>query len=221
MLQRCLGFHPTSVSSPLAVHTALMARLMEVPNASARLATDPAALWDLACAFNQDCSGFDAEGLNVFEKLLRLTLTHLITTKDQDRSRNYLQTFHARLINSLTEVRSTPDKRGAQRFVKASLSMFWLHRESLPKPLKEKEIMRLRRIYLGCLISDLMNIGESQTGHVHKPSIISMLATLDSMLEYEDLLRSDERRPASESNFVIAPSADLLTCQSILPCSPS
>ncbi|KAI9871883.1 MAG: hypothetical protein M1830_002329, partial [Pleopsidium flavum] len=201
VLQRSLNLHTTSGFSSLTAHTSLMARLMEVPNASSILATDPAAIWDLARAFDQNCPGPDAEGLYAFEELVKLTLKHLISTKDQDRSRDYLKTFHTRLFDSLAEVGSTPANYGTQRLVKAALSMFWLHRDSLSKPLKEKEVKRLRRMYFDSLISDLMNFGESRRSDVPKPSRTTLLATLDSMTGYEDLLQSDKRRPAINSTF--------------------
>lgn len=183
---------------------ALIARLMEVPNATSRLATEASALWELADVFSQSGSDTDADGLDAFEELAKLTLGHLISTKDQDRTRKYLKKFHARLSNALGEGGISPDQLGIQCLVKASLSVFWLHHTDLLKPLKEKEIERLRVIHLDGVISELMNRpnNERPAERTRITLTTNLLMSLDCMLEYTDLLGSHEQRAEGRSRSV-------------------
>lgn len=207
ILQKCLTSRHVSKRPSIAVYTALMARLMEVPNASSTLATDPAALWDLANVFGEDGVVTDTKDIYAFEELVKQTLRHLISTKDQDRSRKYLKSFHERLAGYLAQDSSNMEKCGTPHLVKASLALFWIHRENLSKPLTEEEITRLRRLHLNHLISDLKELDTTPTGLANPSSQLDLLATLDGMIEYQDLLTSDERKPGSESEHVVILSA--------------
>jgi len=182
---------------------ALMARLMEAPNATSRLATDASALWELAGVVDQSDSDVDFEGLCALEELVKLTLGHLIPTKDQDRSRKYLDRFHAQLSSSLAEGGDSPDQVGTRCLVKASLSVFWLHRGGLLKPLKEKEITRLRTVHLDRLISDLMYKHGRQAQRRGVALTSNLLLILDCMLEYGDLLSVHEHRVEGRSKLVL------------------
>ena len=194
--ERTLKHHHHSGHMSLAFDVALMTRLMEAPNASSELATDAAALWELAHVYDQSSLDYDADGFFAFEELAKLILSHLISTKDQDRSRKYLKKFHARLDRSLTEPNPDPDGFGTQHLLNASLAVFWLHRGNLLKPLKEKELIRLRRVHLGSLTSNLRTFDKSRLKETSELSTKRLLVTLDSMLGYRDLLQTEENRDA-------------------------
>ena len=182
-----------------------MARLMEFPNATSRLATDASALWKLAYVLHKGGSGVDGECLFAFEELVKLTLGHLINTKEQDRSRKYLKKYHALLSGSLVGGGIFPDQFGTRHLVKASLSVFWLHHEDLLKPFKEKEIKRLRVTHLDGLISDVIDQQESRPKRTRKRLKITLLMTLDGMLEYGDLLSVHERRAEGNARTCAPP----------------
>ena len=171
-----------------------MARLMEAPNATSKVATDASALWELAQVFHQPGSELDIQCLYAFEELVKLTLGHLISTKDQDRSRNYLESFHARLTEFLAQEGISSHQPGTRYLVKASLPVFWFYRRDLLKPLKEKAIMKLRKVHIDGLISDLINKHESRAQRTCDATKFSLLLNLDGMLEYGDLLKCHERK---------------------------
>lgn len=203
LLKHCLRTDHHSFRSSLTLWLSLIARLMEVPNATSRLATDASVLWKLADVFSHSGSELDADGLYAFEELVKLTLEHLIPTKDQDRSRKYLKKLHARLCNSLAEGGIPVDELGTHCLVKASLSVLWPHRGDLLKPWKEKKITRLRRLHLDGLISDLMNNHGRPAQSTRIALTTNLLVTLHCMLEYGDLLSAHEERAEGTSESVL------------------
>lgn len=200
LLKHCLRSDRHSSHSSLGWWMALMARLMEFPNATSRLATDAAALWDLADNLDQHGSEPGVEASYAFEELVKLTLGHLISTKEQDRSRKYLKKFHSRLSVALTEGGISPDQPGTRILVKASLSVFWLHRKDLLKPLREKDIIKLRRTHLDGLISDLLNHNGLRAESTRLSLTPNKKVALDCMLEYRDHLDIHEQRLQGRSS---------------------
>lgn len=206
LLKHCLRSDRHSFHSSLRLWVALMARLMEFPNATSRLATDAAALWELA-------DSLDVGASYAFEELVKLTLGHLISTKEQDRSRKYLKKFHSRLSVSVTEGGISLEQPGTQYLVKASLSVFWLHRKDLLKPLREKDVIKLRRIHLDGLILGRLNDDGLRAEGTRIFLSTNKLVALDCMLEYRDLLdiheqRLEGRSPGSARAQMVVP-ADL------------
>lgn len=79
-------------SEVLFRHLSLMAKLMEVPNATSDLATEADLLWTIARSM-QTNKTTDLESLKVLDELVRLTLENTITVKDQAKGQQYLEGF--------------------------------------------------------------------------------------------------------------------------------
>lgn len=73
-------------------HLSLAAKLMEVPNATSEVATEADLLWAIARTM-QDNNLADLDSLKVLDELVRLTLEHAITVKDQTRGQQFLDGF--------------------------------------------------------------------------------------------------------------------------------
>ncbi|KAK3700739.1 hypothetical protein LTR37_015822 [Vermiconidia calcicola] len=69
---------------------ALLVKMMELPNATSTLSTNPAELWSLARSTNADDAAEELKNVKLFEALVKLVLGHLLSTQDQDRSRAML-----------------------------------------------------------------------------------------------------------------------------------
>ncbi|KAI5200739.1 hypothetical protein E4T39_05544 [Aureobasidium subglaciale] len=63
----------------------LIAALLELPNATAKISVAPDVLWDLAGVT------YDSTALSAFDVVCKRLLGHILDTKDQDRSRLYLE----------------------------------------------------------------------------------------------------------------------------------
>ncbi|KAK3704015.1 hypothetical protein LTR37_014118 [Vermiconidia calcicola] len=69
---------------------ALLVKMMELPNATSTLSTDPAELWSLARSTIADDAAEELKNITLFEALVKSVLGHLLSTQDQDRSRAML-----------------------------------------------------------------------------------------------------------------------------------
>ena len=67
----------------------LMVNLMSLPNATAKIATDPSTAWQLATVISRDAHR-DLALLNMFEEICGLLFMHIIDTKEQERSGAFL-----------------------------------------------------------------------------------------------------------------------------------
>ncbi|KAI9729470.1 MAG: hypothetical protein M1834_006851 [Cirrosporium novae-zelandiae] len=102
--------HSTSMSkgtteSPKKTNTrlSLMCKLMEVPNASAKISVEANVLLAIADSL-KDLPNMSSVG--IYQRLAELTLSHLIITKDQPRSSQYLSQIKAIVFCSMTETGS-------------------------------------------------------------------------------------------------------------------
>ncbi|KAH7038904.1 Urb2/Npa2 family-domain-containing protein [Macrophomina phaseolina] len=73
-------------------HLSLAAKLMEVPNATSELATEADLLWTIARTM-QDHNLAELDSLKILDELVRLTLEHAITVKDQTKGQQFLDGF--------------------------------------------------------------------------------------------------------------------------------
>ncbi|KAI9705089.1 MAG: hypothetical protein M1836_006872 [Candelina mexicana] len=141
---------------------ALMARLMELPNASSKLATDSDTLWrmaELECFHDSD-SYREEVICRSFETLVERTLAHLINTKEQDRSQQYLMAFQKR-TQELIEVavkNNTLLQFIASDIVRASIPLFGRHRDTLASTGIGFDIDESQRQYHQSLVDVLKDI---------------------------------------------------------------
>jgi nucleolar pre-ribosomal-associated protein 2 len=63
----------------------LVAGILELPNATAKISVTPGVLWDLAGV------SYNSTGLDAFETICQRLLGHILDTKEQDRSKSYLE----------------------------------------------------------------------------------------------------------------------------------
>ncbi|OCL10691.1 hypothetical protein AOQ84DRAFT_387328, partial [Glonium stellatum] len=82
----------------LQAHFALMAQLIESPNATARICTDPQCLFDIVDHLNKQHINFDCGVHQVFGTLVRKTLRHILADKEQERSRQFLLQFMDKVL---------------------------------------------------------------------------------------------------------------------------
>lgn len=68
---------------------AVIMSLVEAPNATAKISVDPTILWKLACILSsKDCS---LSTLDIFAEICTLLLKHILDTKEQERSKLFLE----------------------------------------------------------------------------------------------------------------------------------
>lgn len=85
-------------SAELANHLSLMLKLMEVPNATARLCVDPTALESVAAALSNEDVAEEPTLVDLLRALVQQTLKHLTVTREQERSQKYLDGLRDRLL---------------------------------------------------------------------------------------------------------------------------
>ncbi|KAJ9665676.1 hypothetical protein H2201_004160 [Coniosporium apollinis] len=85
----------------LAKHFSVMLKLMEVPNATAQLCVDPEALVLLASTLSDDDMTQEPALAELLEALVQQTLQHVMATKEQERSKQYLDGLRARLSSQI------------------------------------------------------------------------------------------------------------------------
>ncbi|KAI9764574.1 MAG: hypothetical protein M1835_007551 [Candelina submexicana] len=149
----------------LSNNIALMARLMELPNASSKLATDSDTLWrmaELEC-FNGSDSYREEVICGIFETLVERTLAHLINTKEQDRSQQYLMAFQKRTQELMEGAvkNNTLLQFMASDIVRASISLFGRHRDTLATTGIGLNMDESRRHYHQSLVDVLKSIRAS------------------------------------------------------------
>ncbi|KAF2809109.1 uncharacterized protein BDZ99DRAFT_521569 [Mytilinidion resinicola] len=87
-------------------HLALMIRLMELPNATAKISTDPYGLEKIAEVLNTEEFEASPEVTEAFRLLARLTLHHILSEPGQKHSQEYLKRLEGMLSNLSVESHS-------------------------------------------------------------------------------------------------------------------
>jgi len=98
----------------------LIAALLELPNATAKISVAPGALWDLAGI------SYTSNELDAFESVCQRLLGHILDTKEQDRSKSYLEqlsTLASDFINKQKDL-GLPSNPGRVFLVKALFEAF-------------------------------------------------------------------------------------------------
>ncbi|KAI9767761.1 MAG: hypothetical protein M1840_005442 [Geoglossum simile] len=135
-------------------HISLMLKLMDAPNASATLATDPKALWELSEIIGQSSPNPAILAFCGFRDIVRKNLGHLLLTKDQERSHQYLLSMSKSLRDYLTTTPSLGSRLGPLQLVRSSLAVLWANLEALSGDIVG--VLRSSRgKYLQLLLSDL------------------------------------------------------------------
>ena len=93
----------------------LIAELLELPNATAKISVAPAVLWDLA---GVPCNSTE---LNALEDICQRLLGHIIDTKEQDRSKSYLEQLSVLVASFVSKQKDLglPSTPGRVMLVKA------------------------------------------------------------------------------------------------------
>ncbi|OCK87492.1 uncharacterized protein K441DRAFT_682566 [Cenococcum geophilum 1.58] len=81
----------------MQAHFALMAQLMETPNATAKISTDPQCLFGIAARLDEQHISSDVGVLQVFGTLVQRTLRHILSEKERERSKQFLRKFAGRV----------------------------------------------------------------------------------------------------------------------------
>ncbi|KAH0017386.1 hypothetical protein KCU78_g7556, partial [Aureobasidium melanogenum] len=93
----------------------LTAELLELPNATAKISVSPTVLWDLAGV------SYNSAELNALEDICQRLLGHIIDTKEQDRSKSYLEQLSGLVSNFVSKQKDLglPSTPGRLLLVKA------------------------------------------------------------------------------------------------------
>lgn len=109
-----------SDAASLKRRLAVMVKLMEVPNATAKLAMDPTTLWQLVESLDKNTQ-IDEAVFCLVAELSRLTFMHIFDTKEQERSSKFI-TRQAELIEQfINGHKSYSSRSAALRLVSTSL----------------------------------------------------------------------------------------------------
>lgn len=82
----------------------LMIKLLEIPNATAHIAVEPAALWSMAKAL--DDNAVDETALQLLDEVYTLLYQHIFDTKEQERSRTLISK-HSELVADFVQSSSS------------------------------------------------------------------------------------------------------------------
>jgi nucleolar pre-ribosomal-associated protein 2 len=98
----------------------LIAALLELPNATARISVTPDVLWDLAGV------SYDSTELDAFENICQRLLGHILDTKEQDRSKSYLEQLSGLASDFISKQKDLglPSNPGRVLLVKALFEPF-------------------------------------------------------------------------------------------------
>ncbi|KAF2137524.1 uncharacterized protein K452DRAFT_361875 [Aplosporella prunicola CBS 121167] len=133
-------------------HLSLMIKLMEVPNATSRLANDPDLLWKVARA-TQEHGSPRPDLLRLVEELVRLTLMDAISVKTQSRGQQYLKEFSKIMQRVVKDTSTLKDRTAELACFKSALNTL----KTADTLGDEEETYKIMKRYLRALDHDIEN----------------------------------------------------------------
>ncbi|KAH0566525.1 hypothetical protein GP486_000066 [Trichoglossum hirsutum] len=169
----------------LSDQISLILKLMDVPNASATLATDPKVLWNLSKVIGQSGLCPTTLAFRGFGEIVKKNLRHLILTKDQERSDRYLRSFSESLHGHLSNISSLGNSVGTLQLITSSLLILWPHLEALSGD-TVGILQDTRRKYFRLLLSDLTE-WKQRLGYGHASAGPFLEALIDAVIGFPGL----------------------------------
>ncbi|KAI9773003.1 MAG: hypothetical protein M1839_002273 [Geoglossum umbratile] len=175
---------PKTSADSLTEQISLILKLMDVPNASATLATDPKALWELSEIIGQSGQNPATLAFCGFREIVKKNLRHLLSTSNQERSHQYLISMSESLRDYLSAASSLGNNLGPLQLVRSSLAVLWTHLGALSGDIVDV-LQDARGKYLHLLLSDLKAWNRGLGDHASARHSIEAL--VDTVIELPGL----------------------------------
>ncbi|OCK75692.1 hypothetical protein K432DRAFT_361651 [Lepidopterella palustris CBS 459.81] len=157
-------------------HLALMVQLMEVPNSSAKICTEPMSLIRIARIADKESIETDRNILDKLEALVKLILHHILSEKDQKRSQGYLEQIGIYLSHHDNVI--SLENPGYLAFVKAVMATVGKDEifpgGNLHETIQQHFLSTFEKKMTGSTLSGLLKVGVSAP----------KLCDLDMMLDF-------------------------------------
>lgn len=99
---------------------ALIVNLLELPNATAKIATDPGLVWQLASNFS--AREKESSTLDLFEEICNSLFKHIVDTKEQERSAAFLASLSKSLATFMAAKEPVEKSEGKLRLLSAYIA---------------------------------------------------------------------------------------------------
>ncbi|KAK4994309.1 hypothetical protein LTR66_005630 [Elasticomyces elasticus] len=179
----------------------LMVKLMEMPNATAEVSKNPNLLWELASPIEGDAASISIPVLGLVEELVKLTIGHLLATKEQARSQDYLQELTLQTVHFASKTSSYAPLPGSLVVAKAVFSA--LHNAAAPDigGWQLHASAEVEKKYLQTLFNDIEKLLQTLSGQcaAETGDTVSLQCCLQAVADLPaSLLARDEERIAYE-----------------------
>ncbi|KZF23635.1 hypothetical protein L228DRAFT_267615 [Xylona heveae TC161] len=152
-----LEARPMGVNKQRSLYMSSMVKLMRLPNPSSKIATIPDAPWKLAESIGGEVLAEDATLCLLIEELQKLNLEHLISTRDQPRSRQYLTATLERVNRQINQNQNLSNKVGIVTLITTTLSVFNAYRSELQST-TNTELLPVIQTWLQSLMLNLSTL---------------------------------------------------------------